>query len=141
MRTQEIARDLWDVQAVENESGQCQVLEHLLDLRAQEPELFQEVAAFLRDDLPINGPPPEAKGRSGIVPSTKRLREGISEFRLGRRPFPAYRVLWFEGNRPRQIICANAFTKRDASTPVDALPKAIRLRQRYLEDRRKDQEE
>lgn len=130
MRLTRLARDVYDVLAFTSPSGECQVIRQLEQLEQQERDLFYEVAAFLRRDLPTSGLPPKAAGSKAMVPSYKELPDGILELRLGRRPGPAYRLLAFRG-RGRSFICTRAFTKRDETTPPSVIDEAVKIKVDY----------
>lgn len=113
-----IAREQWDVLAVLDDRGECQVLELLMGSSAAQRSMLR----FLRSRLPVEGPP-----RS--VELCKSLGGGLFELRRQPRG-PKLRVLFFydEGCR---IVCTNAFYKAER-TPRMGVKLARALKRRYF---------
>ena len=104
--------------------GNFQCVGEITSLYDQHLELWDEVSGTLYDRMPMQGP---------RVCRVKDLHKGVLEFCFGGLPRPAFRVLWFEGETPKHIVCSNAFMKQPAeSTPSSALSTAIRHRLDYF---------
>lgn len=100
-----------------SQCSDCQVLDQIRRLSPKEQQLQEEIWAGIYEDLPIKGLP-DSNG-------TKQLQHGIHELRFGRLPGRAFRILWFEGETPVEIICSYAFVKGlGDSTPQEAQDKA-----------------
>lgn len=101
-------------------------------MESDHAQLWKEVWKGLYYEMPIRGLP-DATG-------TKLLRDDIHEFIFGRLPGIAFRVLWFEGDGPKEVICSNAFRKHlGASTPDSAIDQAKWHRKKFLADLSKGQ--
>lgn len=123
MKLVRIGRGAWDVLAVVDQRGECQVLDFLAQLDPNYEAARHAMLLFLRFRLPAEGPP------VNNVQLCKPLGDGLLELR--RQPKgKKLRVVFFydEGFR---IVCTNAFCKRE-TTPRTELALAKALRQRYL---------
>jgi phage-related protein len=115
-----IAREQWDVLAVLDERGRCQVLEFLT--APGQDKARQILLLFLQVRLPVEGPP----HTSALC---KSLGNGL--FELRRQPKgPKLRVLFFYDDGCR-IVCTNAFTKAER-TPRPEIELAKGLKQQYF---------
>ncbi|MFL6235634.1 MAG: type II toxin-antitoxin system RelE/ParE family toxin [Thermoanaerobaculia bacterium] len=120
MQLVRIAREQWDVLAVLNDRGECQVLEFLM--ASGQGAAQRSMLQFLRSRLPAEGPP-----RS--VELCKSLGDGI--FELRRQPKgPKLRVLFFYDDGCR-IVCTNAFHKAER-TPRTEVRLARDLKRQYF---------
>jgi phage-related protein len=120
MRLARVARGSWEVLAVLDERGECQVLELLMGPHQSAAQ--RSMLRFLRSQLPVEGPP-----RS--VEVCKSLGGGI--FELRRQPKgPKLRVLFFYDDGYR-IVCTNAFYKAER-TPRTEVKLARDLKRRYF---------
>ena len=120
MQLVRIAHEQWDVLAVLDDRGECQVLELLMgpDQSAAQRSMLR----FLRSQLPVEGPPRN-------VELCKSLGGGI--FELRRQPKgPKLRVLFFYDDGYR-IVCTNAFYKAER-TPRTGVKLARDLKRRYF---------
>lgn len=111
MKLVRIARDLWDVLAVVDHRGHCQVLEFLDALPANYEAAKRGMFNLLRVQLPEHGPPAQSPAIS------KPLGKGIFELRRqpkGRK----LRVVYFYDSGCR-IIRTSAFTKAETTPQVE----------------------
>ncbi len=119
MRLVRIGREQWDVLAVMDDRGRCQVLDFLVSRSAA---AHRFMFRFLRLRLPVEGPSHSAE-------LCKSLGNGI--FELRRQPKgPKLRVLFFYDDGHR-IVCTNAFTKAER-TPRVEIELARDLKQQYF---------
>jgi phage-related protein len=122
MRLVRIGKAQWEVLAVVDSRGHCQVLDFLKELG---PGLFavqRVLVRLLREQWPEEGPP------THNPQLCKSLGEGI--FELRRQPKgPKLRLLFFydEGYR---IVFTNAFSKAE-TTPQAEIELARRLKEQY----------
>jgi phage-related protein len=120
MKLVRIAREQWDVLAVLDDRGRCQVLDFLMG--AGQSAAQRVMLVFLRFRLPAEGP-------SHSAALCKSLGNGIFEFR--RQPKgPKLRVLFFYDDGYR-IVCTNAFCKAER-TPRAEVELARDLRRQYF---------
>lgn len=120
MQLVRIAREQWDVLAVVDDRGRCQVLDFLMGSGQSAVQRF--MLRFLRLRLPAEGP-------SHSAALCKSLGNGI--FELGRQPKgPKLRVLFFYDDGYR-IVCTNAFCKAER-TPRAEVKLAGDLRKQYF---------
>lgn len=118
-----IARGCWDVLAVLDDRGECQVLDFIAALDANYEAARRALLRVLRIELPQNGPP------ACKTELCKSLGDGI--FELRRQPKgKKLRVLFFYDDS-RRIVCTNAFAKAER-TPRNEVELAKATRQRYL---------
>ncbi len=119
------------------DDGLCEIWTTLSDLEKNDPALFYDVTSFLWDELPVEGPPPAATDEDdeddGV--KTKWLDGDILEFCLDVQAGVAYRLLWFRGDSPREIVCATSFTKTGAH-PAGIVERIKKLRKKYLREER-----
>jgi len=121
MRLLRIARLEWDVLAVCDQRGDCQVLSFLEELTGLEGQAAADMLTMLRRTVARFGPQMRE-------PLCKALGEGIFEFR--RQPKgKKLRVLWFYGGTA-VIVCTAAFKKAER-TPRIQLDRARFLRKQY----------
>ena len=121
-----VARKRWDVLAVCDHRGDCQVLEFLEGLTGSYQAAAEQTLYLLKQLIPENGPP---KGE----PLCKPLGDGLYELR--RQPKgKKLRVVWFYGGG-MVIICVAAFTKAER-TPRAEILRARALQREYWEARR-----
>ena len=115
----------FEVLAVGDPFGNYQVVEAVNSLFSEDRRLWQAVSVGLYEQLPARGP-------NACV--HKALHGEIREFCFGGgMPEPAFRILWFEGNSRKQIVCSYAFLKRPGQgTSVHALEIAQGERERYF---------
>jgi phage-related protein len=121
MRLLRIARRQWDVLAVCDQRGCCQVLSFLEELTGLEGKAAKSMLAILEETVPVFGPPPGE-------PLCKSLGGGIYEFRKQPKG-KKLRVLWFYGGTA-VIVCTAAFKKAE-KTPQVQLDQARFLRKQY----------
>jgi hypothetical protein len=120
MQLVRIGREQWDVLAVMDDRGRCQVLEFLMGSKQSAAQ--RVMLRFLRLRLPAEGPSHSAE-------LCKSLGNGI--FELRRQPKgPKLRVLFFYDDGCR-IVCTNAFTKAER-TPRSEIELARDLKQQYF---------
>jgi Gp49-like protein DUF891 len=122
MRLLLLAQAKWTVYAVCGGTGECQVLDTLIEAGVPGKRLL----ADLREYVPVNGP-----GHNEEF--TKALRDGILEFRQPTSKGPTPRVLYFY-ERGFVIVCAVACLKKANKTPDALIDEAIEIRRRYLND-------
>lgn len=105
--------------------SESQVVMEINRLFPEEERLHREVWARLYNEIPISGLP-AANGQ-------KVLRNGVRQFNFGRLPGVGFRILWFYGESPKEIICSSAFVKnRSQSTPDAAIDRARWHRRAFL---------
>jgi phage-related protein len=122
MRFVRIGWESWEVLAICDGRGRCQVLDFLLEFRESSPAATRSMLALLRHDLPASGPP---KGE----PLCKPLGHGIYELRKQPKG-KKLRVVWFYGAGP-VIVCTYAFAKAER-TPQVRIEQSRLLRGQYL---------
>jgi phage-related protein len=111
MKLVRIARVHWDVLAVLDHRGHCQVLEFLEALPANYAAAKQRMLQLLEERLPNSGPPVQNTEIS------KPLGGGI--FELRRQPKgKKLRVVYFYDASFR-IICTSAFTKAETTPQIE----------------------
>jgi phage-related protein len=121
MRLLRLARLHWDVLAVCDQRGDCQVLSFLEALQGLEGKAAKNMLAILRKTVPVSGPHMGER-------LSKSLGDGVYEFR--RQPKgKKLRVLWFYGGTS-VIVCTAAFKKAER-TPQVQLDRARFLRKQY----------
>ena len=124
MRLVRIARDQWDVLAILDGRGYCQVLDFLQQLPPNYAAAQRWMLQFLHLQLPTAGPP---RNNTDLC---KSLGGGI--FELRRQPKgQKLRTLFFYDDMSR-IVLTNAFQKAE-TTPRPQLALARSLRKRYFE--------
>jgi phage-related protein len=124
MKLVRIAREQWDVLAVLDGRGDCQVLEFLGGLGSNQGAARRYLLRLLRFTLPVEGPP---RNNTDLC---KPLGEGI--FELRRQPKgPKLRILFFYDGGYR-IVCTHAFAKTERN-PRSEIELARSLRKRYFE--------
>lgn len=124
MRLVRLARERWDVLAVLDHRGRCQVVEFLEALASNYQAAREGMLYLLRVVLPRSGPPVQNSQIS------KPLGGGIFELRRqpkGRK----LRVVFFYDSSFR-IVCTSAFTKAE-TTPRREIESARFLARRYRE--------
>jgi hypothetical protein len=127
MRLIRIRRHTWDVLAVCDDRGDCQVLDFLESLEANYDAAVDAMLALLRERVPVHGPPRR-------MPLTRDLGQDLFEFRRepkGKR----LRVIWFF-DTGRVVVCTTAFTKDDVAPPQE-IARGVRLRGKYFSDQKK----
>jgi phage-related protein len=122
VRLVRIGWETWDVLAVCDARGRCQVLEFLEDFERSAPAAAHAMISFLKQGLPAEGPP-----RS--EPLCKSLGNGIYELRKQPKG-KKLRVVWFYGVE-QVIVCTYAFSKAER-TPQIRLEQSRLLRKQYL---------
>lgn len=123
MKLVQIAKRRWEVLAVVDHRGECQVLDFLDRLSSNYEAARTAMLGLLEDRLPRDGPPKEN------IQLCKPLGGGLFELRRqskGRK----LRVLFFYDDGFR-IVCTNAFTKAE-KTPQTELALARVRREQYL---------
>lgn len=116
MFAKRVIEGAWKIWALADESGDCDLLGFLVELKARERE---EVLAML-DLVAERGPQALPKKRCHDIDKTHR----IFQFSAGQ-----VRILWFyEGDRV--ILCSHAFLKKTAKTPKLETARAIAARKR-----------
>lgn len=127
MKLTRIAKLRWDVLAVCDARGRCQVTDFLAELEGTTYQIAAEqMARLLRTQIPLSGPPK-------AEPLCKHLGNGLYEFRKQPKG-KKLRVVWFYGGGA-VIVCAVAFTKAER-TPRTQIERARAQQKAYLEDRR-----
>jgi phage-related protein len=117
-----IGWESWEVLAVCDPRGHCQVLDFLMAFRESSPTAARSMLALLRRELPSQGPP---KGE----PICKSLGNGIYELRKQPKG-KKLRVVWFYGGG-QVIVCTYAFAKAER-TPQIRIEQSRLLRKQYL---------
>jgi hypothetical protein len=124
MKLVRIAKGRWEVLAVVDHRGRCQVLDFVDQLGAGFRAAQEFLTLLLRVYLPLEGPP---KSSAHLC---KPLGDGV--FELRRQPKgPKPRVLFFYDDNHR-IVCTNAFSKLEV-TPRSEIELARSLREKYFE--------
>lgn len=122
MKLVRIARLRWDVLAICDSRGGCQVLDFLADSVGTTYQVAAEqMSVLLKAQVPANGPPK-------TEPLCKSLGDGLYEFRKQPKG-KKLRVVWFYGGGA-VIVCAVAFTKAER-TPRTKIAQAMLLREQY----------
>lgn len=126
MKLVRIARKRWEVLAVSDARGRCQVLEFLGDLKGTTYEIAaDQMFSLLAIQVPVNGPPKSE-------PLCKPLGQGLYELRKQPKG-KKLRVFWFYGGGA-VIVCAIALTKAER-TPRSKVAQAMLLLEHYREAR------
>jgi Phage derived protein Gp49-like (DUF891) len=126
MQLVRIAREQWDVLAVVDDRGECQMLDFLIGSGVTPSPAQRSMLVFVRFRLPFEGPPHS-------VELCKSLGDGI--FELRRQPKgPKLRVLFFYDDGYR-IVCTNAFHKAER-TPRTEVKLARGLKRQYFSAKR-----
>jgi hypothetical protein len=123
MKLVRMGRGAWEVLAIVDGRGRCQVLDFLDQLGPNYAAARRAMLLFLQSRLPADGPP------VSNAQLCKPLGDGL--FELRRQPKgQKLRVVFFydEGYR---IVCTNAFCKAE-TTPRSELLISRALRRRYL---------
>lgn len=123
MRLRRIARGRWEVLAVVDHRGRCQVLDFLDQLNGDLRSARDLLNRSLRLYMPLEGPP------TASAHLCRPLGDGLFELRRqpdGSRP----RVLFFEDGGQR-IVCTHAFSKPE-TTPRPEIEHARGLREQYF---------
>lgn len=111
MKLVRIARDLWDVLAIMDHRGHCQVLDFLETLAPNYEAAKRRMLELLEVRLPNSGPPVQ----NTVI--SKPLGGGIFELRRqpkGRK----LRVVYFYDSSFR-IVCTSAFTKAETTPQIE----------------------
>jgi len=124
MKLVRIAKGRWEVLAVVDHRGRCQVLDFVDQLGAGCHAARQFLTLLLRVYLPLEGPP---KSSAHLC---KPLGDGVFELRRQPRG-PKPRVLFFY-DEDHRIVCTNAFSKLEV-TPRSGIELARGLREKYFE--------
>jgi hypothetical protein len=124
MKLVRIAKGRWDVVAVVNQEGRCEVLDLLDGADAGYAAARRFLSVCLRVYLPLEGPP-VCNNRL-----CKPLGDGIFELRRPEGPKP--KVLFFRDDKGR-IVCTNAFGETKLTAGKEVLL-ARNLRDRYFEE-------
>ena len=121
MKLVRMARKRWDVLAILDARGRCEVLDFLLDPEESYSVAAQTMLRLLFEGIPGGGPPK-------AEPLGKFLGNGLFELRKQPKG-KKLRVVWFYGGGA-VVVCAVAFTKAER-TPRAKLEQALLLRERY----------
>ena len=127
MKLVRIGWEVWDVLAVCDGRGRCQVLEFLEEFEQSAPAAAHAMVSFLKQGLPAEGP-------TRSEPLCKSLGNGIYEFRKQPKG-KKLRVVWFYGVE-QEIVCTYAFSKAER-TPQIRVEQSRLLRKQYLVARRR----
>ena len=111
MKLVRIARDQWDVLAVVDHRGHCQVLEFLEALAPNYEAAKRRMLRLLEVILPETGPPVHNSRIS------KPLGGGIFELR-GQPKGRKLRVVYFYDSNFR-IVCTSAFSKAETTPQIE----------------------
>jgi phage-related protein len=122
MKLVRIGWESWEVLAVCDGRGRCQVLEFLEEFEQSAPAAAYTMTSFLKQGLPAEGPPHSE-------PLCKSLGKGIYELRKQPKG-KKLRVVWFYGVE-RVIVCTYAFSKAER-TPQIRVEQSRLLRKQYL---------
>jgi phage-related protein len=122
MKLVRIGWESWEVLAVCDPRGRCQVLDFLMEFRESSPAAARSMLVLLESELPAAGPP---KGE----PLCKPLGNGIYELRKQPKG-KKLRVVWFYGVG-QVIVCTYAFAKAER-TPQIRIEQSRLLRKQYL---------
>jgi phage-related protein len=126
MRLLRIARHAWDIQAVCDARGDCQVLDFLDSLGGDYVAARDAMLSLLQEYLPVHGP------QRLREPHSKPLGNELFEFRKepkGKR----LRIIWFD-DTGKVVVCASAFAKDKKKTPPEEKERAKKLRAAYFKD-------
>lgn len=121
MRLVRIARRRWEVLAILDHRGHCQVLDFLAELQGSSRTVAESMTRLLRRTIPAMGPP-------RAEPLCKSLGDGIYELRKQPKG-KKLRVVWFYGSGT-VIVCTAAFWKAER-TPRERVDEAKRLQEQY----------
>ena len=110
MKLVRIGWESWEVLAVCDPRGRCQVLDFLLGFKESSPAAARGMLALLRRELPAEGPP---KGE----PLCKSLGNGIYELRKQPKG-KKLRVVWFYG------VDAEGASLEEVARPLSAADEA-----------------
>lgn len=128
MKLLRLAKQQWTVLAVQNDRGNCQVL----DLLSESGDPGERLLSDLRESIPARGPPLNNQEFS------KSLRDKIFEFREPTTKGGTLRVLWFYDEN-KLVVCANGVLKKRGDTPAELIDAAVKVRTAYFEAKKVDQ--
>lgn len=122
MRLVRIRHEVWDVQAILDESDSSSAWS---ELEAADPSDSgaERMRATLETEVPLNGPPYMNKTKC------RNLGDGIYEFKE-----PGVRVLWFYGVG-KTIVCSHVSPKVPKKKFQQEINKAKRLRDVYTDSK------
>lgn len=117
-----IVSDRYRIAAYATERGECPLRVFLDSL---EGNLLKDGARMfaLLEHAAREGPPRD----TSLV---RKLARGIFEFRKGR-----IRIAWFT-DEDRLVICSHGFIKKSRETPKSDIGMAVRIRDRFIADKR-----
>jgi phage-related protein len=127
MKLVRIGWEIWEVLAICDGRGRCQVLEFLEEFEQSSAAAAHAMILLLEQEVPAEGPP-----RS--EPLCKSLGNGIFELRKQPKG-KKLRVVWFYGVG-QEIVCTYAFSKAER-TPQIRVEQSRLLRKQYLAARRR----
>lgn len=122
MQLRRIRRVVWDIVAACDLDGDCPALTFLSERLASQRVSVTQLTTRMRHLYPERGPDKGTK--------SKRLRNGISEWKAGR-----LRVLWFRDDELRLAVATHGFIKKGRFVPDEEIESAIQIRERYLLDK------
>jgi hypothetical protein len=116
----------------------CQVLDMLMQVNIDHPELAADMMALLFEEVPVSGPPIDDPRRAKRL-FPEYLYELKSDRRVGEKHAGLRVIFFFDG--PSVIVCTNAFYKgrffRDESrTPPEEKDRAVAAHSRYVDAKR-----
>jgi phage-related protein len=121
MKLVRLAKARWEVLALCDGQGRCQVLDFLGDLKGSYAAAASSMLVLLLETVPKGGPP-------RFEPRCKHLGNGLYEFRKQPKG-KKLRVVWFYGGGS-VIVCTAAFKKAER-TPRTEIDRARLLQERY----------
>jgi hypothetical protein len=119
----------FDVWAMCGEGGECQVMDTLLEVSREHPDLATPIAVLLNEVVPHEGPPLHDEYRAKMV-YHGLLYELKSDKTVGRKHLGLRVLFFFHGEI---IVCTNAFLK-SGNTSQDVVDLALYERTRFHEE-------
>ena len=128
MRLLRLARARWDVLAIGEEDGSCQILDLLQKgHREGSKEARDKILSLLIESVPFKGPQLD---NPTVCKPLKPLSDGLFEFRKQPKRGAKPRVIWFFDGETC-IICALGFFKRN-ETPERLVDQARAMKTAYF---------
>lgn len=126
-----ISHGLWDVFAICDSDGNCQVLDMLVALGSgakADASLSIKMTQLLKEWVPGRSDGPRTHNEN----IAKKLQGYVLEFKRGAKKGPKIRVLWFYG-QSKQVICTYCFLKTNEVKQKD-IKNTEDLRKAYFKD-------
>lgn len=125
-----IKKELWELYAVCDEAGKCELLNFLGNLNKKYEGSKENILAILAR---VSKDPHGPRNLPDEISHYVDQKEKIFEFIAG-----DIRLLWFFSGNGKIIICVNAFLKKGQKTPKKLKNKAVQAKTLYLQDHKQN---